>query len=162
MRATTNAKQFPAGKPVGACWSRLLASAILALGLTGCTVQGQAYQPRPVPSTVSVIHLYRPSHFYGSLITPRVTCANQSVDLKPGAYVSYYANSGPVTCTASTEAKTQFRFDAKPGEEYFVKEEIVPGNIVGRVHFTLVHPDVAREEIEKCHQQQVPDTKMRH
>lgn len=160
MLATILANQFPAGRPVAACWSRLLASAMLALGLAGCTVQGQAYQPRPVPTSVSVIHVYRPYHFYGSLITPRVTCAKQSVDLKPGAFVSYYANSGPVTCTASTEAKTQFRFDARPGEQYFIKEEVVPGNIVGRVHFTLVHPDVAREEIQKCHQQQVPD-KMR-
>lgn len=162
MSVVVRANQLPASKPVGFCWGRLMFSAALALALTGCTLRGQAYQPMQVPSSLSVIHVYRPYHFYGSLITPQVTCAHESVDLKPGAYVSYYAHSGPVTCTASTEAKSQFRFDAKPGEQYFVREEIVPGNIVGRVHFTLVHPEVAREEIEKCRQQQVPDVGTRH
>jgi hypothetical protein len=126
---------------------------ILALILAGCSVQGRAYQPEPVPPSVSMVHIYRPYHFYGSLIVPRVSCAQESVSLKPGGYYSYYVNSGPVTCAASTEATSQLKFDAKPGKEYFVREEIVPGNIVGRTHFSLVDPKVARAEIAKCHEQ---------
>ncbi len=138
------------------------AAGLLAMVLGGCTVQGRAYQPQPVPPSVSMIHIYRPYHYYGSLVVPRVTCAQQSASLKPGGYYSYYANSGPVTCSASTEATSELKFDAKPGEQYFVREEIVPGNIVGRAHFTLVNPDTAREEIAKCHEQQpAPDSDAR-
>jgi hypothetical protein len=139
------------------------AAALLALALGGCTVQGRAYQPEPVPPSVSMIHIYRPYHYYGSLVVPRVTCAQQSVSLKPGGYYSYYTNAGPVTCGASTEVTSQIKFDAKPGEQYFVREEIVPGNIVGRVHLTLVDPDTAREEIAKCREQQpAPDSDAPH
>lgn len=139
--------------------TRLQRHAVLTLALivAGCTVQGRAYQPEPVPSSLSVIHLYRPYHFYGSATVPLVTCANGSIYLQPAGYHSYVAQSGPITCRASTEATTVLKFDAKPGQEYFVKEEIAPGNVIGRAQFTLVDPEVAHTEIAQCHNQTIPD-----
>ncbi|MGH7908063.1 MAG: hypothetical protein ACREP6_15675 [Candidatus Binataceae bacterium] len=126
--------------------------------LAGCAISGRAYQPEPVPKApLAAIYLYRPYHFYGSAIAPAVACAGQAVPLKPGGYTAIYARPGPQICTASTEAVSELKFNVEPGRNYFIREEIVPGNIIGRAHFALADSDTAHKQIAKCHEQTIPD-----
>ncbi|MDO8430969.1 MAG: hypothetical protein Q7S58_01020 [Candidatus Binatus sp.] len=130
--------------------------------LAGCGVQGEAYQPRPVPVSKSMIYLYRPYVFYASAITPVVTCGQESIELEAGGFYSYINDAGPVTCSATTEASTPLKFDAHPGEEYYVKEEVSPGNLSGRTQFTLMNSGAGRQEIASCRKQGLPDSGSHH
>jgi len=136
------------------------AGAICAI-LAGC-VQGEAYQPLPVPVAKSVIYLYRPYNFYSAAIAPMVTCGQESIEMEAGGYYSFVNDTGPVTCAATNEASTPLKFDAHPGQEYYVKEEVSPGNLAGRTQFTLMSTEGGRGEIASCRKQGMPDTGSHH
>ena len=139
----------------------LTAGAICAV-LAGCGAQGEAYQPRPVPVSKSVIYLYRPYNFYAAAIAPMITCGQESIEMEAGGYYSFVNDSGSVTCAATTEASTQLKFDAHPGQEYYVREEVSPGNLAGRTQFTLMNTENGRTEIASCRKQGLPDTGSHH
>lgn len=116
--------------------------------LAGCGVNGEEYQPKPVPAEKSVVYIYRPYKVLGSAAAPMVTCGHETIEMEPGGYYAFEQESGPVTCTAATEAKTEYKFDARPGEQYFIKEDVDSGKL-----FTLMNAAVASEEIKDCRRQ---------
>ena len=131
---------------------------VICVHLAGCGAQGEAYQPRPVPAAKSVIYLYRPYLYYELSSLPMITCGSESIELEGGGYYSWIQNSGAVKCTSSTEGTTPLTFDAHPGEEYFIKEEVASGGLGRHPQFTLMKPEIAREEIKDCRKQGVPDS----
>ncbi len=140
------------------------AAGAFCLALAGCGVQGEAYQPRPVPVAKSLIYLYRPYVFYASAITPVVTCGPETIELEAGGFYSYSLDPGPVLCSATTESSTQLKFDAHSGEEYYVKEEVSAGNLgsSGSAKFTLVSNAVGQQEIANCRKQGIANSGSHH
>ena len=113
-------------------------------------MQGDEYQPRRVPAEKSVVYLYRPFKVLGSYATPLVTCGHESIEMEPGGYYSFDEEIGPVTCTA---AGAEYKFDARPGERYFIREDVDTVTQGGATHFKLMRADVAEDEIKDCRRQ---------
>jgi hypothetical protein len=128
-----------------------LALGALSMILAGCGAQGDEYQPRPVPAEKSVVYLYRPYKVLGTSATPIVTCGSETIEMEPGGYYAFDQESGPVTCAAASE--TEYKFDARPGEQYFVREDVDTIAQGGHTHFTLVRADIATDEIKDCRRQ---------
>jgi len=126
------------------------AVAVCLLMLAGCGVQGDEYQPRRVPAEKSVVYLYRPFKVLGSSANPLVTCGHESIEMEPGGYYSFDEETGPVTCTA---AGAEYKFDARPGEQYFIREDVDTVTQGGATHFKLMRADVAEDEIKDCRRQ---------
>jgi hypothetical protein len=128
-------------------WTGLLACMMLA----GCGAQGEAYQPRPTPAARSVVYIYRPYGLLSSQSNPMITCGHESIELETAGFYEFVADSGPVTCAASTDATAQLKFDAHAGEKYFIKEDV---NTSGTgVQFKLMNAEVGEDEIKECSRQ---------
>lgn len=127
-------------------------SGALYLMLAGCGVNGEEFQPKTPPAEKSVIYIYRPYKILGSGATPIVTCGSESIEMEPGGFYSFAQEIGPVTCTTtqsgSNDAKPGLKFDARPGEQYFVKEDVDSGTPL-----TLVKASVGSDEIKDCRRQ---------
>jgi hypothetical protein len=122
----------------------------------GCGPVGDAYQQLPVPVEKSVIYLYRPYVFYTASNAPVVTCGQESIELEGGGYYSFINEAGTVTCSAATDGSTPLKFDAHPGEEYYVKEDVAAAATGGKVQFTLMNTNAGRAEIVACKKQGIP------
>src|SRR5579863_5880049 len=116
--------------------------------LAGCGVQGTEYQPRAVPAEKSIIYIYRPYKILGSGATPLVTCGSESIEMEPGGFYSFMQETGNVTCIAGDDSKPGLKFEARPGEQYFIKEDVDSGTPL-----TLVKASVGSEEIKDCRRQ---------
>jgi hypothetical protein len=127
--------------------------AAVCVMLAGCGVQGDEYQPQRVPAEKSVVYLYRPFKVLGSSATPMVTCGHETIEMEPGGYYSFEQESGPVTCITAGETKVGYKFDAHPGERYFIREDVDTLTQGGATHFKLMRADVAEDEIKDCRHQ---------
>ncbi|MGH7813928.1 MAG: hypothetical protein ACREQI_08005 [Candidatus Binataceae bacterium] len=115
----------------------LLAVAIAA----GCGVNGAAWRPLPVPADRGVVYMYRPYEFIGSGAAPLVTCGPESIELEAGGYYAFLTGGGPIVCSAANAR--ELRFDARPGESYYVREKVESGG----VQFSLMKGGAGRDEI---------------
>jgi hypothetical protein len=131
-----------------------VACAALAVALGGCAVEGQSFERIPVASTKSTIYVYRPYHFLGSALSPMVTCGHDSIEIGAGGYHAFVEDPGTIVCTTSTEVGSGVQFEAHPEEEYYVRETVEPGIVLGRVHFTPLSKPRGLEEIQGCCEQQ--------
>ncbi|HUO05726.1 MAG TPA: hypothetical protein VMU16_11075 [Candidatus Binataceae bacterium] len=133
----------------------ILIAIVLAPVVSGCGVQGDAYQQMPAPATKSVVYLYRPYRFFGSGSAPIVTCGHQTIELEAGGYYVFTEEGGQITCTAG-DAGSNLKFDAHADTDYYVREDVVPGSTPGPVQFTLVNAAVGHEEIAETRLQAPP------
>src|SRR5271168_2116568 len=116
--------------------------------LAGCGVNGDEYQPKPPPAEKSLIYIYRPYKILGTGATPMVTCGRESIEMEPGGFYGFENESDTVTCSAAGEANSELKFDAHPGERYFIREDVEGGT-----HFKLVSDSVGSDEIKDCRRQ---------
>ncbi len=130
----------------------ILAVAVCMM-LAGCGAQGEPYQPMATPASKSVIYIYRPYQVLSSQATPMIACGHESIELEPGGYYAFVEDSGPVTCAAATGAKTEYKFDARAGEQYFIKEDVDSVGLGSQVRFSLMNAAVAGDEIKECNRQ---------
>jgi len=130
----------------------ILAAAACVI-LAGCGAQGEAYQPIAIPASKSVIYIYRPYEVLSSQATPMITCGHESIELEPGGYYAFVEDSGPVTCAAANDTKTEYKFDARAGEQYFIKEDVQSGALSTHTQFKLMNPAGGEEEIKECSRQ---------
>jgi hypothetical protein len=116
--------------------------------LAGCGVNGEEYQPRPAPAEKSIIYIYRPYKILGSGATPLVTCGSESIEMEPGGFYSFAQETGTVTCATANDSKPGLKFEARPGEQYFIKEDVDSGTPL-----TLIRASIASDEIKDCRRQ---------
>jgi hypothetical protein len=128
------------------------AVAMMAM-LAGCGAQGEAYQPRTVPASKSVIYIYRPFKVLGSTAVPMITCGPETIELDSGGYYDFVADSGQVICTAAGDTASQLKFDADPGGQYYVREDVVSGTLGSHTSFKLMNAAVGGDEIKDCKRQ---------
>jgi hypothetical protein len=131
--------------------TRIFVLSICAM-LAGCGAQGEAYQPMPPPATKSLIYVYRPYKFLSSQAIPMVTCGHESIELEPGGYYAFEEDPGQVTC-AVADSKTEYRFEARAGERYFIKEEVDASAAGSYARLLPMDPDVAGDQIRECSRQ---------
>ncbi|MGA7872472.1 MAG: hypothetical protein WCA22_16420 [Candidatus Binatus sp.] len=130
----------------------ILAAAI-CVTLAGCGAQGEAYQLRATPASQSVIYIYRPYGLLSSQANPMITCGHESIELETAGFYEFVADSGPVTCVAATDTSAELKFDARAGEQYFIKEDVDSSGVGAHVRFKLMNTAVARDEIKECSRQ---------
>jgi hypothetical protein len=135
------------------CKRVIAAISVAAALLSGCAVQGEPYQRIAVPTQKGVIYVYRLPGFVGGGVAPNVTCGSIENGLGPGGYHPYVEDPGTITCSAHTEATSTVDVEVKPGQEYYLKEEIGMGFFIGRPHLSVVDPDFGHTEIQQCKQQ---------
>lgn len=76
--------------------------------------------------------------------------------LSPGGYYRFVVNPGHITCTSSYADpgnEERLDLDAAQDHDYYVKETIGMGILIGRVHLALVGPHYGQTETESCRQQ---------
>jgi hypothetical protein len=120
--------------------------------LAGCGAQGESYQPRGTPASRSLVYIYRPYKFLSSQSTPMVTCGHESIELDAGGFDEFIEDTGTVTCAGAGDAAT-LTFDARAGEQYFIKQDVETNGLSTQVRFILMDPDVGRDEIKECSRQ---------
>lgn len=135
----------------------LLAAATITLMLAGCGVEGEAYQPMPVPAAKSVIYLYRPYSFLGSGNAPIITCGHQSIELAAGGYYAFAEDSGPIACSAAAAGAPELKFDAHSGESYYIREDTNVAQSTGGVQLSLIDPAKARDQIADTRLEALPE-----
>ena len=133
---------------------RTLTGILACMMIAGCGVQGEAYQPRPTPAAQAVIYIYRPYELLGSQADPMITCGHETIELEKAGFDEFIADTGPVACSAVDDPGADLKFDAHAGEQYFIREDVVSSGLAGsRVHFKLMNPEVAGDQIKECNRQ---------
>jgi hypothetical protein len=130
----------------------ILAAAICMM-LAGCGAQGEAYQPRAIPASQSLIYIYRPYKFLSSQSVPMITCGHESIELDAGGFYEFRDDPGTITCAVAGDKTTEYKFDTHAGERYFVREEVESSGLTTSVRFTLKNAAVAEDEIQECSRQ---------
>jgi len=125
-------------------------AATICMMLPGCGAQGEAYQERATPASQSLVYIYRPYKALTSQSTPMVTCGHESIELEPGGFDEFVEDPGTVTCTVAGAATPGFKFDARAGEQYFIKQDVEANGLSTHVRFILMDVDVGRDEIREC------------
>jgi hypothetical protein len=126
---------------------------VICMMVAGCGAQGEAYQPRPVPAARSIIYVYRPYALLSSQSSPMITCGHESIELESAGFYEFVADSGPMTCAATTDASAELRFDARAGERYFIREEVDSGTLKTQVRLKLMNIEVGEDQIKECSRQ---------
>ncbi len=129
-----------------------LAGAICVM-LAGCGAQGEAYQPRAIPASQSLIYIYRPYKFLSSQSVPMITCGPESIELDAGGFYEFRDDPGTVTCAVAGDKTTEYKFDTHAGERYFVREDVESSGLTTTVRFQLKNAAVAEDEIQECSRQ---------
>jgi hypothetical protein len=126
----------------------------LALVAIGCAAAGPRFAVEKAPANEAVIYVYRPYHFFGFAIRPSVRCDDQSSAIAAGAYHAFVVHPGHVICGIETASgKDEIDIDAEP-RNYYVREEIALGWIVGWPKLSPIDQDQAQSEIQGCCVQQ--------
>jgi hypothetical protein len=122
--------------------------------LAGCGAQGEAYQPRTTPASQAVIYIYRPYGLLSSQSNPMITCGHETVELEMSGFFEFVSDGGPITCAATTDLSAELKFDARAGEQYFIREDVESSGLASsHVRFKLMDADVGRDQISQCNRQ---------
>ena len=127
--------------------------ALLSTLFVGCAVEGNSYEAPAIAPAKSAVSIYRPYNVFGAVAEYPVSCADHSTSLGPGGYHQFIVDPGYLRCSVHTEVTTAVEFNAKAGENYYIRESIWPGVIRPHVHLDLKSADEAEGEIRKCAQQ---------
>lgn len=82
-----------------------------------------------------------------------ITCGQESIELEPGGFYEFVADSGPIVCSVASDAATGLKFDAHLGEQYFVKEVVDADGLTTHTRLVMMDADVARDQIKECSRQ---------
>jgi hypothetical protein len=118
--------------------------------LAGCAVQGREFKAKPIPNEKALIYVYRPYSVLGAVLIPTVNCGENGIAIGPGGYHPFTVTPGTISCNAHTEATSEVEIEARPGEEYYVKEDMGVGFFIGRPHLSTVEPEIGRSQIQAC------------
>jgi hypothetical protein len=69
-------------------------------------------------------------------------------------FYEFVADSGPITCASTNDPSAELKFDAHPGEQYFIREDVESSGLASsHVKFKLMDADVGRDQITQCNRQ---------
>lgn len=123
---------------------------------------GSGCERIPVTEAKSIVYVYRDCGYMrgGNDLATLMTCGDDTVDLEGGSYHRYKVEPGAVECAGVVALPTVFfrkelplgpvHIDAKPGHDYYLREDIHFGFVWPSVSLTLVDDNVAQAEISHC------------
>jgi hypothetical protein len=117
----------------------------------GCAVQGNSFSKVPVPADKSLIYVYRPYHYAGSLLRPPVTCGDDMARIGPGGYNVFVVPAGEKTECSVLWTETSDKVEIDGGKHiYYIREEIGWGVLTGHPRLEPIDSDQAKDEIAHC------------
>ena len=128
---------------------RLIATAILNLGLFAIGPQlCRAQSSAPTPETARV-YIYRNKHFTGMALSPSVFCDGKPVGrMENGSYFMIDLPSGAHSFHSNGKQK-DFVLNLQPGQQYYLQVKIASGLAKGHGQIYGVDPETAKEEIKR-------------
>lgn len=120
-----------------------------ALASGGCAAQGHPFERASAPPDNAVIYVYRPYHYFCSLLDPPVTCGEETARIGPGGYHTFVVPAGKVICSVPGETGDEVEIDADP-HVYYIREDFGIGILSGHPHLDPIDTDAAQNEIQKC------------
>jgi hypothetical protein len=83
-----------------------------------------------------------------------ITCGHDSLELEMSGFYEFVTDGGPITCAATTDPSAELKFDARDGEQYFIREDVESSGLASsHVRFKLMDADVGRDQISQCNRQ---------
>ena len=130
----------------------IIASALVAALLAGCSASGPAFKPvDPIPAGRGVVYVYRQPGFVGSAVYGTVTANKTPITkIENGGYFPYVSDPGPVHFEVTTEATNEADVTVEAGKEKYLKTTIGMGFLVGHLKFSEVSAEIGRSEIGEC------------
>jgi len=137
--------------PVVGTWL-LIASTVL---LSGCATGPQFRVVEQIPNGKSVVYFYRPARFYGGARSPSIYDNGEKIveGLANGGYKVYFIGSGKHVFSSKAAILSGSSVSvnsAAPGEEYYVRMDILAGAMKSDAKLYRVYPEQGREEIVNC------------
>ena len=98
--------------------------------------------------TKAAVYVYRYKQFAGSALTPSVYCDEaQLAKMENGRYFTVRLEPGKHVFH-SNDKQAGIELDAKAGQQYFIRVEIVAGVMKGHGRLTLVAPEQGSYEMQ--------------
>jgi hypothetical protein len=138
-------------RPVMVFWL-LIATLIF---LSSCATGPAFRKVELIPEGKSAAYFYRPSRFYGSASSPSIYDNGKKIldGLTNGGYWVYFVEPGKhvFSAKAAILEGSAVSIDSKgPGEEYYIRMDILSGAFISDAKFYRVYPEQGREEIIGC------------
>lgn len=123
----------------------MMSASLFALAQEASTTAAPAGNASASKATV---YIYRYKQFAGSALSPSVYCdGNQLARMENGRYFTVKVDPGKHTFT-SNDKQSGIDMEAKAGEEYFIRVELVTGFAKGHGRLVLVSPDQGGYELK--------------
>lgn len=120
-------------------------SSLLAFAQEPAATAPQAPEAKQAKATV---YVYRYKQFVGSALAPSVFCDEvQLARMENGRYFAVKIDPGKHTLRSNDE-QSGLELDAKAGQEYFVRVELVAGVMKGHGRLILVSPEQGSYELQ--------------
>lgn len=130
------------------CFGKFAAAIIATLMLAGCEVEGPAFTRMARPTTKAIVYVYRPYKFVGSSDEPEITCGSDTIAIGAGGYHAFVEEPGTIKCSAASAGSAPVIFEARPENDYFVREVVSGGIASSQVTLTKVDRATGLDEIE--------------
>ncbi len=128
-------------------FGKFAASMIAILIFAGCEVEGPAFTRMARPSTKAVVYVYRPYQFFGASDEPDITCGSDTIAIGSGGYHAFVEAPGTIKCSAASAGTAPVIFEARPENDYFVREVVSGGLASSQVTLTKVDRATGLDEI---------------
>jgi uncharacterized protein DUF2846 len=123
---------------------KLLLATIIAV--CGIPVMAQQNQQ-------ATVYVYRLKSGFAKWLKPSVYCDSKDVGrIENGHYMKLYIDAGK-HFFRSNDKESGFEIDAKPGQEYFVRVDMIPTMAHGHGRVLLVQPEEGKEEVSRVTRQ---------
>lgn len=98
--------------------------------------------------TKATVYVYRYKQFVGSALTPSVYCDDAELaKMENGRYFTLRLDPGK-HAFHSNDKQSGIDLDAKAGQQYFIRVELVAGAFKGHGHLVLVAPEQGTYEMQ--------------
>jgi hypothetical protein len=130
--------------------TKILLSTLLLTGLLAFA-QAPANSATPAvggQASKATVYVYRYKQFVGSALEPSVYCDDaQLARMSNGRYFTVKVDPGKHTFT-SNDKQSGIELDAKAGQEYFMRVELVPGMMKGHGRLILMSAEQGAYELK--------------
>lgn len=118
--------------------------------LSGCAPH---FQKSEKNEDMGIVYFYRPKKRFDGGFDQVVNANGYKIDLLcNGGYFIYFAKLGRIQFSSTNETTSYVTLDIEPGQTYYIKGFVRPGNLFSKLYLTLVSAEVGEKEIVSCRQ----------
>jgi hypothetical protein len=129
--------------------------AALIAALSGCISRPYFRVVDPIPDSMAMVYVYRPTQDFGSWQSQSVYVNDRKVaSLSSPDYMYYMTGPGIVNVKIVGLREAYMRFEVGAGKSYFLKSSInkilTPSTAIGIDVLTFMEPETGLQEIRNC------------